>query len=231
MEGINTLQWRHNGLDGKLKEAEVEGASPNQEAVCPRKQPEIQKQFDSGADFHDKVANSQPDTRPVNWYGNDDRNVRMKQMQSPWDVSANFGFGANEVNRQEGMTNPVAVRGPTAMGWGNPAYGRLHTHVPLLYATSISGHQQAPRSATVHQWSIIIQVRNLRNSEFQNEATGMIIANPMVVHLNLKIWSWCCSSYKKRTRNWSWLIGSDCTGKSALTLNRSWNFALQIWRN
>ena len=34
-------------------------------------------------------------------------------------------------------------------------------------------------------WSIIIQVRNLWNSMFQNEASDVILGNPMVVHLNL----------------------------------------------
>ena len=34
-------------------------------------------------------------------------------------------------------------------------------------------------------WSIIIQVRNHRDSAFQNEASDVILGNPTVVHLNL----------------------------------------------
>ena len=34
-------------------------------------------------------------------------------------------------------------------------------------------------------WSIKIQARNLRSFEFQNEASDVILGNPMAVHLNL----------------------------------------------
>ena len=34
-------------------------------------------------------------------------------------------------------------------------------------------------------WSIKIQARNLQSFEFQNEASDVILGNPMVVHLNL----------------------------------------------
>ena len=113
-------------------EAEVDDASPSQGADGPGRQPEIQNQFDSGAVSPDRVGGC-PDTRPMNQCDNAsrpfDHPVQMGQVQSPWEMSAEYGYGANLAAWQGGMINPGAMMGPSAMGWEDPRYGRPNAHI------------------------------------------------------------------------------------------------------
>ena len=107
-------------------EAGVDDASPSQGADGPGRQPEIQNQFDSGAVSPDRVGGC-PDARPMNQCDASrpfDHPVQMGQVQSPGEMSAEYGYGDNLAAWQGGVTNLGAMMGPSAMGWGDPRYGR-----------------------------------------------------------------------------------------------------------
>ena len=128
------LHRRHTGGPPVRRnlEAEVDDASSSQGADGPGRQPEIQNQFDSGAVSPDRVGGC-PDARPMNQCDNASRRfvhlVLTGQVQSPWEMSAEYGYGANLAAWQGGMTNPGAMMGPSAMSWGDPRYGRPNEHI------------------------------------------------------------------------------------------------------
>ena len=68
--------------------------------------------------------------------------------------------------------------------------GSWHGHFRELEANIF--RRKSPCLEQIHtwiflgcDWSIKIQARNLRSFEFQNEASDVILGNPMAIHLNL----------------------------------------------
>ena len=105
----------------RILEAEVDDVSPSQGADGPGRQLEIQNQFDSGAVSRDRVGSFQY-ARPMNQRDNASRPLnrpfQMRQVQSPWEMSAEYGYWANIAAWQEGGTNPGSMVSPSAVGWG-----------------------------------------------------------------------------------------------------------------
>ena len=80
------------------------------------------------------------------------------------------------------LFSDILVVEHTEAGWWHGHFRKLEANI---FRLKLCLEQIRTWIFLGYDWSIKIQFRNLQSFEFQNEASDVILGNPMAVHLNL----------------------------------------------